>query len=176
LKPVKTKFDNKFNLLERVRTLYKINLIKNYYFDFLFVRVEQVWSNLAAAAVRVAVAGADTTAAATHAAANPAAAAYAAAAGADTPAAANAAAGAATVARAGGVRSAAATTASGMYIPDAIETATLPSSMAVDEQSGLGTGRDRDNAAADAALVAAVAATTVAAAARNMTRFLAVCT
>jgi hypothetical protein len=48
--------------------------------------------------------------------------------------------------------------------------------MAVDEQSGTETGRDRGNAAADAAaaaLDAAAAATTVAAAARNMKQFLA---
>ena len=46
---------------------------------------------------------------------------------------------------------------------------TVPSSVAVDERSRFETGRDRDNAAADAAaaaLVAAAAATTVAAAAR----------
>jgi hypothetical protein len=65
----------------------------------------------------------------------------------------------------------------------AIEPATVPSSMVVDEQSEPGTGRDRDNAAATAAAndnaaaaadaAAAAAATKVAAAARDMRQFLA---
>jgi hypothetical protein len=65
----------------------------------------------------------------------------------------------------------------------AIEPAAVPSSMAVDERSGIGTGRDRDRdnaaaanvaAAADAAaaaLAAAATATKVAAAARDTTQF-----
>jgi hypothetical protein len=63
----------------------------------------------------------------------------------------------------------------------AIEPAAVPSSMAVDERSGMGTGRDRDRdnaaaanvaAAADAAALAAAAtATKVAAAARDTTQF-----
>ena len=66
----------------------------------------------------------------------------------------------------------------------AIEPAAVPSSMAVDERSGMGTGRDRDrdnaaaanvaaaaDAAADAALAAAATATKVAATARDTTQF-----